>query len=132
MSAPHRLELLTETYAVARLGSGAATPDWIGGEFQSVTRTADELSIVCAESRVPVGVIAERGFRCLRITGKLDFSATGVLESLLGPLADANVSVFVVSTFDTDYVLVPSGRLEDATAGLTSAGHVVDWITWRD
>lgn len=126
MSEHHRLELLAETCAVARLDPDADVPNWIAGEFQSVSRTKDELSIVCAESLVPVGVAAQRGFRCLRIVGMLDFAATGVLESLLGPLADANVSVFVVSTFDTDYVLVPGARLEDATAALARAGHVVD------
>ncbi|MFW2404672.1 MAG: ACT domain-containing protein [Gammaproteobacteria bacterium] len=132
MSEHHRLELLPETCAIARLDPDADVPDWIAGEFQSVSRTNDELSIVCAESCVPVGVAAQRGFRCFRIAGKLDFAATGILESLLGPLADAHVSVFVVSTFDTDYVLVPGGRLEDATAALASAGHVVDQVEWRD
>jgi hypothetical protein len=126
MSEHHRLEWLTETYAVVRLDPGAAVPDWIGGQFQSVTRTPDELSIVCAELCVPAAVTTQRGFRCLRITGKLDFAATGVLESLLRPLADAGVSVFAVSTFDTDYVLVPGRCLEDATTALVQTGHIVN------
>jgi hypothetical protein len=93
--------------------------------LQSVTRTADELSIVCSAASVPTAVSAQRGFRCLRVVGPLDFAATGILESLLRPLADAGVSVFVVSTYDTDYVLVRAACLEPAVAALCRAGHEV-------
>jgi uncharacterized protein len=106
-------------FAVARLDPGAAIPDW-ASSFFSITRTSDELSIVCAESSVPAGIVAERGFRMLMVEGPLDFSLTGVMASIAGPLADAGVSMFAVSTYDTDYVLVRD--FAGAVAALGGAG----------
>jgi uncharacterized protein len=94
----------------------------------SITRTPDELSVVCAEEAVPAGVRAEHGFRCLSVVGPLDFSATGILASFASPLAEAGVSVFVVSTFDTDLVLVRQALLSQAVAVLRAAGHHVTGI----
>lgn len=122
----HTLSVLRQTLAVCRLDPEAPTPGWAGeaGWF-SITRTADELSVVAPEDRVPEGVRAERGWRALRVAGPLDFSLTGVLSSLAGPLADAGVSVFALSTFDTDYLLVRERQLELAVTTLTRAGHTV-------
>ena len=104
------------SFVVCRLAADAPVPAWAaGGPFVSITRTATELSVVCRQEAVPEGVRCERGWRCLRVAGTLDFSLVGVLASLLNPLAEAGISVFVVSTFDTDYLLVKEDNLEAAT-----------------
>jgi hypothetical protein len=124
--ADHRLTLalLPGTFAVCRLDPNEAVPAWATrGSFFSVTRTANELSVVCPQQAVPEGVRRESGWRCLRVVGTLDFSLVGVLASLLTPLAEAGVSVFAVSTFDTDYLLVREAGLERAMQALGSAGH---------
>jgi len=90
-----------------------------------VTRTQEELSIVCAEGIVPEGVSCERGWRSLRVRGRIAFSQVGVLSSLVAPLAEGGISVFVVSTYDTDYVLVKQDALSSAQEVLVSHGHVV-------
>lgn len=121
------LKLLPGTFAIARLAADALLPAWAGKpSFLSVTRTADELSIVCEEHHVPNDVRHDRGWRCLRVAGPLDLRLTGVLASLLQPLADAGVSIFALSTFDTDYLLVRSAQLERALDALGAAGHRVE------
>ena len=118
------LILLPEALAVCRLPAGAASPPWIDGEaFASFTRTPDETSVVCRAAVVPEGVRAEPGWRALRVAGTLDFALTGILVSLLAPLAAAGVAVFALSTFDTDYVLVREAALDDALEALAGAGH---------
>ena len=120
---------LEGTFAVCRLAADAPLPAWAAvgpaGPFVSITRTADELSIVCRQGAVPEGIRCERGWRCLRIAGTLDFALAGVLASLLDPLAEARVAVFVVATFDTDYLLVKEDRLDLAVEVLRREGHVV-------
>lgn len=96
------------------------------GALASVTRTPDELSIVCDESMVPEGAAAERGFAALRVAGTLDMGMVGILRSIADPLADAGIALFVVSTFDTDYVLVRASHGGAATAALRAAGHTID------
>jgi hypothetical protein len=119
------LVLLSDLYAVCRLPAAAAIPAWAAGEFVSVSRTADEQSVVCRQDAVPEGVRREDGFRCLRVAGTLDFALVGVLAALAVPLAEAGVSVFVVSTFDTDYLLLKQADLTPALAALRAAGHQV-------
>jgi hypothetical protein len=124
----HRLtiEILPEVYAVARLEPDSEIPRWAeNGDLVSVTRTRDELSVVCDEVSVPSNVKARRGFRCLHVLGPLDFDETGILESLASPLARAGISIFALSTYDTDYLLLPAKDLETARAALMEAGHVV-------
>jgi hypothetical protein len=89
-----------------------------------ITRTADELSVVCAEEHVPSGVQAEDGWNCIQLQGPFPFEMTGVLTSILNPLAAAGIGVFAMSTFDTDYVLVKADRLQAAQDALRLAGHV--------
>jgi hypothetical protein len=121
-----KLVLLDGEFAVARLPGDEATPAWATeGSLSSVTRTAEELSVVCAASAVPAGVRAERGWRCLRVAGRLDLSLTGVLASIAAPLAAAGVSLFAMSTYDTDYVLVRAEALGAAADCLRAAGHEV-------
>ena len=124
---PLSLRLLEGRLAVWRLDAGAFAPAWtsLGDGFVSITRTAGETSVVCAESRVPPGARAERGFRALQVPGPLDFSLTGVLASLLVPLAEAGVPVFAVSTHDSDFVLVRQEDLPRACEALRGAGHAV-------
>ena len=120
------LEVLPERLAVCRLSPGEKVPSWaFESRFFSVTRTERELSIVCGEASVPSGTAAERGFRALEVQGPLDFSLTGILASLLDPLAEAGISVFALSTYDTDYVLVRQEALSRAVAALRGASHRV-------
>lgn len=126
--AAHRLPLvlLDGRLAVCRLGPAEPVPAWAStGGLVSHTRSAEELSVVCPEEVVHGGVRSERGWRCLRVAGTLDFSLVGVLASLLGPLAAAGVAVFVISTFDTDHVLVREADLGRAVTALRQAGHTV-------
>jgi uncharacterized protein len=111
-------------FAVARLAAGAPLPAWaLRSPFHSVTRTPEELSVVCATEDLPETVVAERGWRCLRVAGRLDFSLTGILHSMTSPLAGVGVSLFALSTYDTDYILVPARVADVATAALRRAGH---------
>ena len=122
-----KLFVLDELDAVVRLGPDAEVPGWArGGQFWSVTRTEAELSIVCAQDDVPDDESAERGWCALEVSGPLDFSLTGVVASLVTPLADAAIPIFVLSTFETDYLLVRERDLELAVEALTAAGHAVD------
>jgi uncharacterized protein len=121
-----KLEMVEGSYAVCRLDAAEPLPEWAGAKpFVSVTRTDAELSVVCPEGSVPPGVRAERGWRCLRVVGPLGFGVTGILASLAGPLASSGVSIFVVSTYDTDYLMVQERDLERAADALARAGHAV-------
>jgi hypothetical protein len=119
------LIVLPGSYAVCRLPADAAIPAWAEGDFVGVTRTGAELSVVCREDAAPEGVRCERGWRRLRVAGELDLALVGVLASLLAPLASAGVSVFAISTFDTDYILVREQDLARATEALRTAGHSI-------
>jgi hypothetical protein len=123
---PLRLEIVPGTYAVCRLDPREPLPSWADASpFVSVTRTEAEISVVCPEIAVPAGVRSERGWRCLRVVGPLGFGMTGVLASLAVPLASSGVSIFVVSTYDTDYLLVQERDLGRAVDALERAGHAV-------
>ena len=101
-------------------------PTWAWtGELCAVTRTIDELSVVCSEEAVPPEAPSERGWRALKVQGPLDFSLTGVLAALTVPLAAASIPIFALSTYDTDYVLVAARDLTRAAEALTQAGHSV-------
>ena len=124
--APLRISVLDERLAVCRLDPLAELPPWAtAAAFYSVTRTPDELSVVCPEEIVPDGVTREGGWRALRLEGTFDFEQVGVLASVAGPLAEARVSIFVLSTFDTDYVLVKEPQLDAVVAALRDHGHEV-------
>lgn len=116
------LRVLPGTLAICRLGPDEPVPAWAGGPFVAITRTPDELSVVCDEAGVPGEVRAERGWRALQVAGPLDFGLTGVLAGLTTPLAAAGVPVFAISSFDTDYLLVRGQDLSSATRALQQSG----------
>ena len=123
---PLVLSILPGRWAVCRLHAEAAVPAWAeGGIFFSATRTREELSIVCEETAVPEGVKAERGWAALKLHGPIPFETTGVLASLSAPLAKAGISLFALSTFDTDYLLVKDETLAEVVSALRTAGFVV-------
>src|SRR4051794_11207396 len=102
-----KLSILDGTFAICRLSPDDAVPEWINkNRFWTVTRQTDELSIVCAQENIPTTVKAERDWMIIKIEGPLDFGLTGVLASVANPLADARISIFAISTFDTDFILV--------------------------
>ncbi len=121
------LSVLGEKLAVCRLDPPAQEiPAWAAGApFFSVTRTSDELSIVCPEERVPPGVTCERGWRALKFDGPFEFGLVGVLASVAVPLAQCEVSILAIATYDTDYVLVQESQLDLATQVLREWGHEV-------
>ena len=120
------LALLPDLLAVCRLDPDSPLPAATAAGFWSVTRTADEISVILPEDQVQPGWKVEPGWRAFHVAGPLDFGLTGVLASLAQPLADAGIPVFVLSTFDTDYLLVKEVRLERATQTLFKAGHTVE------
>ncbi len=121
-----KLDWLSKTFAICRLERGANWPEWATGAFVSVTRTEDELSVVCPQECVPPGVQSQAGWRCLRVAGPLDLSEIGILASLVQPLAAARISVLVIGTYDTDYLLVRAAHVAEATRVLRESGHQVD------
>ncbi len=123
---PQRFTLLTGEWAIAKLAPDTPVPPWAlaPAAFVSIARTADECSIVAPAPAVPPEVRAERGWAVLRLQGPFAFDQTGILASFAAPLAAANVGIFAVSTFDTDYVLVKTAQLAAALAALRAAGHL--------
>jgi hypothetical protein len=125
----HRLALaeLEGPFAVCKLDKDAAIPTWaMGAGLFSVTRTRDEFSVVCRQALVPEGIVCEQGWRCLRVIGAMPFALIGVLASLVTPLAEAAVSIFAISTFDTDYLLVKEYDFEKAVNALRQHGHTFE------
>lgn len=121
------LRVLAGRFSICRLDEKAEAPAAPRDGFYSVTRRAGELSIVCAELLAPAGARVQPGWRVLEVEGPLDFALVGILAALTAALAAAEVSVFAISTFDTDFVLVSEAKLDTAVAALTAAGHEVHW-----
>lgn len=119
----HDLDWLEGEYAICRLDPHSRLTSMPGGPFFSMTRTVEELSIVCLVGDAPEGCRNEGPFALLRIVGELPLELTGILASILNPLAAAAVPIFGLSTFDTDYVLVRRSDRERAGAALVAAGH---------
>jgi hypothetical protein len=116
MQSERTLIELPDTFAVCRLSPEASIPAWATeDEFFSITRTSQELSIVCRQDSVPETIQCERGWRCLQLVGPIPFSVVGVVAGLTVPLAEAGIGVFVLSTYDTDYLLA---KQKDWTAAL--------------
>lgn len=121
------LKVLPGPFSMVRLAAEAPLPPWatLARDFFSVTRTSEELSVVCPASQVPAGTKAETGWRALKVQGPFALSEIGVLAALAAPLAAAKVSLFAISTFDTDYLLISERQLDAAVAALQAAGHQV-------
>ena len=117
--------LLPQSFVVARLEPSADIPSAVlaSRAFISITRTNDELSIVCPEGVAAALPKVDRAWRAIKVHGPFAFDQTGVLASLLSPLADASIGIFATSTFDTDYILVKSENIELAVQALQAAGH---------
>jgi len=126
MSKTFSLILLPDHLAVCRLPPDALLPSWAESHgLQAIIRTTDELCIICDEDKVPANITAEPDWRALKVQGPLVFSEVGVLASLANPLAEAGISIFVISTFETDYILVKKADLDSAVKALQKAGHSV-------
>jgi uncharacterized protein len=122
-----QLSVIVGRFAVCRLPSDSMVPAWaFTGAISSVTATSDELSIVCDETSVPPNVQHQAGWACFKLHGPFDFNLTGILTAVLNPLRDAGIGIFAMSTYDTDYVMVPDQRLQEAVTALREAGHQVD------
>ena len=130
-----RLELILgpEALSICRLPPGVAIPEWAQtGIFVAITRTSEELSIICPSPSVPAGVPSNGGWRAVKVQGPWTFSEVGVLRAVVDPLTDAGISLLAVCTFDTDYVLVRQAELTAALQALKGAGHhVADQISIR-
>ena len=120
------LSVLPGEYAVCQLSPAQPLPGWAtSGELFSVTRTPDELSLVCAAGQVPADVRHAPGWTAFRLHGPFDFALTGILAGVLNPLHAAGVGIFALSTYDTDYVLVQAAQLGQAVTALRAAGYTV-------
>jgi hypothetical protein len=124
------LELLDGEYAICRLPAGTPLPASLrdlagagGSQVVSVTWTPEEVSVLCPATYAPQDAAVETPWRCLRVAGPVNLALTGILASIVNPLAEARVNIFAFSTYDTDYLLVPAVRLTEATAALKAAGH---------
>ena len=121
-----RLQVLLERYAVSRLEPGSPLPAWADGPgFVTISRTGDELSIVCREDRVPTDIVSVRGWIALQFLGPFAFDETGIVLAVVRPLSEARIGVFVVSTFDCDHLLLKASDFPAAELALTKAGHAV-------
>src|SRR5579883_3211378 len=117
------LTVLPDRYAICKLDSTAEVPAWSAkGNFVSISRTPDELSIVCLETNVPAGITFDPGWRIFRCEGPLDLSLPGIMVSLAEPLADAGVPIFPIATHHTDYILIKEQHLDTAIRALTRYG----------
>ncbi len=126
MAFPLQLATLPFTLAICRLDPTSPFPAWsVPSRFLAIVRTDEELSLVCEQTLAPPDVVCERDWRALKVAGPLDFALTGILARLAGPLADAGIPIFVISTYDTDYLLVKGEQLPAASAALCAAGCTV-------
>ena len=120
------LKVQDVTLAICKLEPGSEVEEWSDGTgIFSVLRTDDEVTVVCSEELVPEGVHCSKGWKCIRLVGHFEFSEVGILSQLALPLAGANVPIFVMSTFNTDYIMVRKQDLQKATEALRMAGHEI-------
>lgn len=122
-----KLKLYFEKYAICRLGKNEKIPSWINTEkFYSITKTQEELSIVCLDENIDENIKCERDWRILKIQGPLDFSLVGILSKISTLLAQNNISIFVVSTYDTDYILVKEANIEKTIKLMIENGYDIE------
>ena len=122
-----KLTSLEGDYAICQIDTQASIPQWASmGDLYSITRTQDELSIICLHEQIPEHISCQAGWRVLKIEGPFSFDEIGVLASLTAPLAAAQISLLTISTFDTDYIFIQAENYDQALRVLQSAGHQVD------
>ena len=122
-----QLKLLDETYGIAQLAPDAPYPAWASGDgFTSITRTTTELSVVCRDQLIPPDLRADRQWRCIQLVGPFALDQSGIVLSVIRPLSEAEIGIFVISTFDGDVVLVKARDLPQSRDLLIGAGH--SWI----
>ncbi len=120
------LKMLDGSYAIGRLAAGELVPAWADGTgFVSISRTEEELSIVCRAERMPQEIHADRDWVCFQFLGPFAFDQTGIALAVIRPLSEGEVGIFLVSTFDTDYLLIKQPLLERAKRLLLDAGHTL-------
>lgn len=120
------LKLLEDKYGVCRLDKNHIIPKWAqNGDFFSITKTCDELSIVCLENNIPHDIKCEKDWRILKVEGPLDFSLVGILSKLSTILANKGISIFAISTYDTDYILVKDIDIDNAITSLVNENYEV-------
>lgn len=120
------MKLLKEKYGVCRLNKTELIPEWArNSDFFSITKTSDELSIVCFQDNIPNDIKCEKDWRVLKIEGPLDFSLIGILASISTILAQNGISIFAISTYDTDYILVKNKDIDNAIDSLIKERYEV-------
>lgn len=121
-----KLKLLDGIYAVCRFEDSKKVPSWVNEkEFFSVTKTEDEISVVMLQDKISSDVKAEKDWRILKVEGTLDFSLIGILAKISGILAKNSISIFVISTFNTDYILVKEEKIEKTILVLSEEGYEI-------
>lgn len=124
---PLKFIILEGSYSLCRLQANDAIPSWVyGSSFYTVSKSADELSIVCESKFVPTEIKKSDGWKLLKIDAVLDLSLTGITAKFSKPLADAGINLCVIATFDTDYVMVQQEKLSIATTTLQNEGFIVE------
>ena len=122
-----KLKILYPTFSIVKLSPTETIPSWATTcDVFSITRTKEELSIVCPSECLPMNKElkdVENDWKCIKVEGVLDFGLTGILASLANPLAENRISIFAISTFNTDYLLVKSHSIEKARLVLENEGH---------
>lgn len=120
------MKLLKEKYGVCRLDKTELIPEWAqNSDFFSITRTSDELSIVCSQDDIPNDIKCEKDWKILKIEGPLDFSLIGILASISAALAKKGISIFAISTYDTDYILVKNNDIDNAIQSLIKENYEI-------
>lgn len=121
-----KMSIMEDNFGICRFGPDNSIPEWaFRGGFASVTKTSEEISVVCPQKFVPDHVLCEKNWRALKVEGPLDFSLTGILASISTILAKGGISIFAVSTYDTDYVLVREKDMDSAVAALTGGSYEI-------
>ena len=120
------MKVLAEKFGVCRLNKNALIPEWVGASnFYSVTKTSDELSIVCSQASIPSDIKCEKDWRILKIEGPLEFSLIGILSSISTILAKEGISIFAISTYDTVYILVKEKDIDNAINTLSNERYEI-------
>lgn len=121
------LTTLDGLFGICKVKKGEGFPEWAVNKdsMYSITETSTEISVICPQERIPVSIEAEKGWKALKVMGPLDFSMTGVLSSIVKPLADAKISIFTISTYETDYIFIKQKEYENAVKVLRKKFNII-------